>query len=334
MLTLQKTLISLLTALSIALLLGPLLLPLLRKLKFGQEVRDDGPQSHLAKQGTPTMGGILFLVAALAATLIFDPSGLALTLPAIIVTFAFAFIGFLDDYIKVRKHRSLGLRAWQKIVCQFGFALGAAIWLYQSPLVGSQLILPGGGAWDLGIFYIPFAMFVIIAEVNAVNLTDGLDGLAAGVSSVFMGTYALLFLLLVSAPCGMHLYEEAYAGMAIFSAALCGALLGYLAYNSYPAKVFMGDTGALGLGGAVAMVGLLSRSAILLPLSGVCFLASAVSVILQVGSYKLRNKKRIFRMAPLHHHFEQGGAHEAKIVTAYTIVTVIGCALCLLLYTL
>lgn len=331
-LTLQKTLLSFIVALAAALLLGPVLLPVLRKLKFGQQVRSDGPQSHLVKQGIPTMGGILFLLAALVVTLIFDTSGFALTLPALLITFAYALIGFLDDFIKVKKHRSLGLRAWQKIVFQFGFALAAAIWLYQSPLVGSKLLLPGGGTWDLGIFYIPFAMFIIIAEVNAVNLTDGVDGLAAGVSTVHMGAYAILFLLLMGSANASE--AAAYAGMGLFSAAFCGGLLGYLAYNSYPAKVIMGDTGALGLGGAVAMVGLLSRSALLLPLTGICFVASAVSVILQVGSYKLRNKKRIFRMAPLHHHFELGGAHEAKIVTGYTIATAIGCAICLLLYTL
>jgi phospho-N-acetylmuramoyl-pentapeptide-transferase len=329
---LQRVILAFITATGLGLLLGPLLLPMLRKLKMGQQVRDDGPQSHLLKQGTPTMGGILFLISASVVTLIFGERlslGSPVTL-TLLATFGFGFVGFLDDFIKLRRHRSLGLRAWQKIVAQFALALLLSIWLRRH--TGTSLYLPGGKEWDLGVFYIPFAMFVLIAEVNAVNLTDGLDGLAGSVSAVYMGSYAILFLILMGgiAPA----FSEGFGSMASFSAALCGALLAYLAFNAYPARVFMGDTGALALGGAVAMVGLVSRSAMLLPLSGICFAASALSVVLQVGSYKLRKKKRVFRMAPLHHHFELGGAHEVRIVTGYTIATCIGCAVCLLFYTL
>ncbi|MCL2694889.1 MAG: phospho-N-acetylmuramoyl-pentapeptide-transferase, partial [Clostridiales bacterium] len=296
--------------------------------KTGQNVRDDGPQSHLAKQGTPTMGGLLFLLGLAGAALIFAWDSLELVLPALIVTFAFALIGFLDDFLKVRRKRSLGLRARQKIIGQFGFALVAAIWLYRSPWVGSALYIPVWNIeWDLGIMYIPAAMFIIIGVVNAVNLTDGLDGLATSVSAAYMAVMAALFALLaVNATVD-------YTGMGVFCAALTGGLLGYLIQNAYPAKVFMGDTGALGLGGAVAMVALISRSALLLPVMGICFVGSALSVILQVGSYKLRNKKRIFRMAPLHHHYELGGVHETRIVVMYTLVTLACCLGVLLLYT-
>ena len=175
---------------------------------------------------------------------------------------------------------------------------------------------------------IPFAMFVIVAEVNAVNLTDGLDGLATSVSTVFMGAMAALFALLYGST------TADYSGMGVFCAALAGGCLGYLVQNAYPAKVFMGDTGALGLGGAVAMAALISRSALLLPIMGLCFMGSALSVILQVGSYKLRNKKRIFKMAPLHHHYELSGVHESRIVVMYTLVTLACCLGSLLLYTL
>ncbi|MDO4544153.1 MAG: phospho-N-acetylmuramoyl-pentapeptide-transferase [Clostridia bacterium] len=321
----QKVLLAFLVALALVLLLGPLLIPLLKKLKIGQTEREEGPQSHLTKTGTPTMGGVLFLLALIAVTLIFA-SDSPLVLSALMVTVAFGIVGFADDFIKVWFKRSLGLRAYQKIVFQFLIALAAALWLYFSEDVGSKLLIPIWNVeWDLGVFYVPFAMFVIIAEVNSVNLIDGLDGLSSTVTLIFMAFYAGLFYL-VDTP-----DKE---GLAIFTAALCGGLLGFLRFNTYKARVFMGDMGSLALGGAVAMVALLSRSAILLPIMGVCYVASSISVILQVGSYKLRHGKRIFKMAPLHHHFELSGKTETKIVFMYGLVTVICCTVSLLLWSI
>ena len=333
---LQKILFALLGAFLVAWLLGPVLIPALRKLKFGQTERDDGPQSHLKKQGTPTIGGVMFVLAIIASTLVFAWDELALALPALLLTVAYGLVGFVDDIIKVKMHRSLGLRAYQKIIAQFLLAFLAAYFLYRSPLVGSTLYLPvSGRSWDLGVFYLPFAMFVIIAEVNSVNLTDGLDGLAANVTMVFAGAMVLVCCLMsgIDRDAGLSARADALTGMSVFAAAVAGGCLGFLRHNTYPAKVFMGDTGSMALGGAVAALGLMSRTALLLPLMGVCFMASAVSVILQVGSYKLRNKKRIFRMAPLHHHFELGGVPETKIVSMYSMVTALACAIAVLLFT-
>lgn len=319
---LSFVLLGFLVAVGLVLLIGPFIIPLLKKMKFGQTEREEGPQSHLVKSGTPTMGGIMFLIALIAAVLIFAADS-PVTLCALLVTVAFALVGFWDDFIKIQFKRSLGLKAYQKIILQFVFAIGAALWLYFSPDVGSKLIIPIWNIeWDMGIFYIPFAVFVIIAAVNSVNLIDGLDGLSSSVTLVFMLFYAAIFIMLRRADSTQ---------MAVFCMALGGGLLGFLRFNSFKAQVFMGDTGSLALGGAVAMVALISRTAILLPIMGLCYVATSVSVILQVGSYKLRNKKRIFRMAPLHHHFELGGHSETKIVFMYSMVTIICCVVALLL---
>ena len=244
-------------------------------------------------------------------------------------------VGFLDDFIKVRLHRNLGLRAYQKIIAQFGIAFVIAFWAYRSPFIGSTLYLPfSGGSWDLGGWYIPAMMFVVIAEINAVNLTDGLDGLSSSVTLIYALFMAVLFAVLASraTALGEVLYGVNLNSMAVFSMAIVGALLGFLCFNSYPAKVFMGDTGSLALGGVVAVLAICSRSVLVLPIMGICFVGSALSVVLQVGSYKLRHGKRIFKMAPLHHHFELSGMHEAKIVSMYSIVTAVCSALCVLLY--
>ncbi|MDO4565376.1 MAG: phospho-N-acetylmuramoyl-pentapeptide-transferase [Clostridia bacterium] len=322
---LQKLLLAFLVALLMVLILGPLFIPMIKRLRIGQTEREEGPQSHLEKTGTPTMGGVLFLFALVASVLIFA-SDSALVLCALLLTIAFGLVGFWDDFIKVWFKRSLGLRAYQKIILQFLIALAAALWLYYSDEVGSKLLIPIWNIeWDLGIFYIPFAVFVIIASVNSVNLIDGLDGLSSSVTIIFMSFYAGLFFLLDVPDKG---------GLATFCAALTGGLLGFLRFNNYKAQVFMGDTGSLALGGAVAAVALISRSAVLLPIMGICYVASSVSVILQVGSYKLRNKKRIFRMAPLHHHFELGGMSETRIVFMYSLTTVICCVVSMLLWSI
>ncbi len=332
----QKLLLTALTAFVILLVIGPITIPLLHRLKFGQVEREEGPQSHKSKQGTPTMGGIMILLGIIIATLIFGMESMEFVLPALLMTVAFSVVGFLDDFIKVKLRRNLGLRAYQKIIAQFGIALVIAIWAYRSPLLGPVLYLPiSGGEWNIGLYYIPLVMFTVIAEVNAVNLTDGLDGLASGVTMVYAFAMMFVFSILASRAdvMGETLNGLNLRGMAVYSAAVTGALLGFLRFNAYPAKVFMGDTGSLALGGAVSMLAICSRSFLLLPIMGICFVGSALSVVLQVGSYKLRHGKRIFKMAPLHHHFELSGHSEAHIVSMYMLVTTVLCAACLLSYT-
>ena len=327
-------LLTALVAFALMLVLGPILIPLLHRLKFGQVEREEGPASHKQKQGTPTMGGIAFLIAILIATLLFGMSGMEFTLPALLATFAFGLVGFLDDFIKVKLRRNLGLRAYQKIIAQLGISFVIAFWAYRSPFIGSTLYLPfSGGSWDLGVWYIPAMMFVIIAEVNAVNLTDGLDGLSSSVTLVYALAMAVMFSILgrSATALGEVLYGVNLESMAIFSMAVVGALLGFLRYNCYPARVFMGDTGSLALGGVVSVLAICSRSVLLLPVMGICFVGSAVSVVLQVGSYKLRHGKRIFKMAPLHHHFELCGMSERKVVAMFWAATLVFCLLAILI---
>ncbi len=330
----QQLILAALLGMSVTLVLGPLVIPMLKRLKFGQTEREDGPQSHLVKSGTPTMGGMMMLAGILVGTLSFTGGSMEFVLPALFVVFAFGLVGFLDDFIKVRRKRSLGLKAYQKIIGQFGIAFIVALYAYNNPYIGSKILLPFSSLeWDLGIYYIPFVMFVMIGVVNSVNLTDGLDGLASGVTLIYAAAMVVIFAFMSVAAedLGQVYYGANLMGMAVFSAAVAGACLGFLRNNSYPAKVFMGDTGSLALGGAVGMMAVFSRAVLLLPIMGGCFVASAVSVILQVGSYKLR-KKRVFRMAPLHHHFELMGVPETKIVAMYMIVTVVLCLVCLLAY--
>lgn len=331
---------ALLLSAAVTILLGPALIPLLKRLKFGQTERELGPKSHLTKQGTPTMGGLMFIFGILAGTLAFSLSATELVLPALLCTAGFALVGFLDDFLKVRCKNTVGLRPYQKIIAQFLIAAILAAYAYKSPFIGPKIYLAFSGMeWDLGLFYIPFVMFIIIATVNSVNLTDGLDGLASGVTLIYALTMGVIFLYLstlLKAPADMGQAQQTqYAAelqsMAIFAAAVAGGCLGFLRYNSYPARVFMGDTGSLALGGAVAVMAIFSRAVLLLPIMGACFVASTVSVILQVGSYKIR-RKRVFKMAPLHHHFELLGYSETRIVSVYMIITTALCLLSLLAF--
>lgn len=325
-----NTLCALVMAFGLSALQGPLVIPLLRRLKFGQTIRDDGPKTHLVKQGTPTMGGIMILIALVLTSLLWGRANYTFTLIALCMCILFGCLGFVDDFIKIVKKRSLGLRAWQKIAGQFLLAAGFAFWLYFTEGVGSTVFLD---RMDIGVFYIPFAMFVIIAIVNSVNLIDGLDGLSSTVTSTYSLFVAALLVMFVLTSNDMSVETASQMNaMAAFSAALCGACLGFLVHNAYPAKVFMGDAGAFTLGGAISAVALLTRTTLLVPLMGICYVLTSVSVILQVGSYKLRNKKRIFKMAPLHHHFEQCGVPETRIVSMYQVVTLIASAAALILF--
>jgi phospho-N-acetylmuramoyl-pentapeptide-transferase len=270
------------------------------------------------------------LAGAIVSSFVFSKGNTGFTIFAVVSMSIFAAIGFWDDFIKLFKKRSLGLRVYQKLILQFSIGFAIAVFAYF--MVGSKLIVPfSDSCIDLGVWYIPFTAFVIVAIVNAVNLTDGLDGLAAGVTLVDTVTFMLIFMVLAgvggfsSAPADGDMFN-----MMIFSASLSGACLGFFMFNRYPAKVFMGDTGSFALGGALVMIGILSRMQLMLPIIGVMFVLSAVSVLIQVGSYKLR-KKRVFKMAPLHHHFELSGMHETKVVAMYMIITAVICAGALLL---
>ncbi len=318
-----EALTAFLIAFLVCLIIGPFIIKLMQKLKFGQQVRDDGPASHLKKQNVPTMGGIMMVIAIGVCALIFRFKGSALV--ATLATLGYGIIGFLDDFIKIYKKRSLGLRAYQKIIGQFGIALIIAWYGYKN--MGTDIFVPFmDNNVELGIWYIPFAMFVILAIVNGVNLADGLDGLASRMTMVQGITLGAIILLT-----GTAFNNSDALNLAVLSSAMAGACLGFLRFNSYPARIFMGDTGALALGGCLAICALYSKTALLLPIMGVMLVATCVSVILQVGSYKLRHGKRIFKMAPLHHHYELLGYHETTVTSMYTLITVVACVLSLLI---
>lgn len=311
----------------VSLVAGYIFVPLLKRLKMGQQVRDDGPKTHLSKAGTPTMGGIIILLGLITATMLFSRGSLEFTWLALGITVGYGLIGLLDDMIIVVKKRSLGLRAYQKIIGQVGIAVILTIFAYNDPNIGSTLRVPFTDIkWDLGAWYYPFTILAVVLIVNSVNLTDGLDGLAASVTTVNAATYTVIFfgLFTVYARDGQDLLAVGSSNMMVFTAALTGACLGFMRFNTHPAKVFMGDTGAFALGGALSAVVVVSRLQLLGIITGFMFLLSSISVILQVGSYKLR-KKRIFKMAPLHHHFELKGVPETKIVAFYTLITILLC---------
>ena len=297
----------------ITLILGPIVIPLLRKFKIGQSIREEGPQSHLSKTGTPTMGGIIIFIALVITVF---TSGIRTKDMYILVlaTFGFGFIGFIDDFIIVVKKRNLGLKAYQKLIGQILLAIILAVYQSNTSVLGTKVIIPflNNQYLDLGIFYIPFIVFVVVGTVNSVNLTDGLDGLASGVTLIILSFFGLVAL---------------YWGMgsiSIFSTALTGACLGFLIHNSYPAKIFMGDTGSMALGGAVSAIAILLNLPLVLPIVGGIYFIETLSVIIQVLSFKLTGK-RVFLMSPLHHHFEHKGWKETTVVTAFYFATVVFC---------
>lgn len=296
----------------INIILCPVIIPFLHKLKFGQNVRDDGPESHLVKSGTPTMGGIMILISLLLSA-VFFLKGNVDGCVVILITMAYGVIGFIDDYIKVVKKRSLGLRAWQKIVFQVLVTGFFAYYILNYTQIGSEIYIPFiNTTFDLGILFVPFLFFVMVGTVNSVNLTDGLDGLASGVTVLVVVYFMFIAWALDS-------------GLVPVCGAAVGSLLGFLLFNSHPAKVFMGDTGSLALGGFVASVAVLLKMPILIVIVGLVYVCEAISVMLQVGYFKLTGGKRIFKMAPIHHHFELCGLSETKVVTLFYIVTAIMC---------
>lgn len=299
----------------ISLILGPILIPILKRLKIGQSIREEGPKSHIKKTGTPTMGGIIFLTS-LIITLFVSGVTNKNTYVLIFATLGFGLIGFIDDYIIIAKKRNLGLKAYQKLIGQFLFAVLLAIYQYSISDAGTKLIIPfmQDKYLDLGIFYIPFIIFVIIGTVNSVNLTDGLDGLASGVTLIVLSFFAVIA------------FSMGMDSISIFSLALLGACLGFLIHNAHPAKIFMGDTGSLALGGAISAIAVLLNLPLIIPIVGGIYLIEAISVIIQVTSFKLTGK-RVFLMSPLHHHYEQKGFEETNIVAGFWIVTVLLCIL-------
>jgi phospho-N-acetylmuramoyl-pentapeptide-transferase len=331
------------TALLIALFIGPWVIQKLREFQIGQFVRDDGPQSHLKKSGTPTMGGVLILIAVLLPTVLWSDPANPFVWITVFSTLAFGAIGFVDDYTKVVMRRSLGLTARAKLFWQGAVATVVAITLVvlaQFKMFSTQLTVPFVKHWrpdllwhlwpstipHLGLLafipFIAFVIFVLIGSSNAVNLTDGLDGLAIGCTII--AAAALAVLTYVSGHVVFADYLEIQrmpmvGELTVFCGSMVGASIGFLWYNAHPAEIFMGDVGSLALGGAIGTVAIIIRQELLLPFIGGIFILEAVSVILQVGSYKLRNKKRIFRMAPLHHHFEQLGWSESKVIVRFWI---------------
>lgn len=333
----QRFIWAVLLSFAVAMVLGPVFIPWLKKLKFGQTIYDLGPQSHKVKQGTPTMGGIIFAVPMIVVpTILSAPEQRFSFLPmALLSTVGFGLVGFVDDYIKVSKKRSLGLTPMQKIVPQLVVSAALAIWAYLTPSIGSKLVVPFANTeWDLGIFYIPVMMFILVGTVNSANLLDGVDGLCAGVSVIDFAMMGLVCLSLM----GTNPAESGnMLNMMVFCGAAVGALLGFLRFNAHPASVFMGDVGSFTIGGALVAVAMVTRMSLLLPIIALAMFVSSLSDIIQVGYFKYTKKKtgtgkRVFRMAPLHHHFELGGMSETRIVSMYMTVTALLCLVTLTMF--
>ena len=314
----DKILLAAIFAAGLVLCIGPLLIPELHKLKFGQSIREEGPKSHQAKSGTPTMGGIMIILAIVIATVAAAPLTPAVLL-ALFITLGHFVLGFLDDYIKVVKKRNLGLKAKQKMLGQILIAIVTMI-------VGTRVLGIDTTIWipiadinlDIGVGYYFLVLFVLVGTSNAVNLTDGLDGLASGTVAIASGAYALVC------------YMTGHFDLAIFCVAMMMACVAFLRFNAHPAKVFMGDTGSLALGGAIAAVGILTHTEILLAVIGFVFVCEALSVIIQVISFKTTGK-RVFRMSPIHHHFELGGWKETKVVFVFWMVGLVASVVGLLM---
>jgi len=301
-----------LTSFIISLIVGPPIIRILHQLKFGQSIRDDGPKSHQKKAGTPTMGGILIFIAMVSGLLVARPFSKEVYW-LLFVTLGFGLVGFIDDMIIILTKKSLGLKARQKLLAQIAIAAIASIFMLQDPQVMTQwvpfsklkLIFPSF-EWGNPLFVI-YATFIMVAASNAVNLTDGLDGLSAGTTAISLLAFAVLAFL------------QGYYEMAIFAVSLAGACAGFIWFNGPPAQVFMGDTGSLALGAALGALALFTRTSLYLPIIGGVFVAETLSVIIQVISYKTTGK-RVFRMSPLHHHFELGGMLEPQIMLRFWMV--------------
>lgn len=314
--TISMVLLTIFAALLLSAVIGSVAIPLLRRMKFGQSIREEGPKSHMKKQGTPTMGGVIFLFSIIISTMAMSMYYTQLSVYSIvllIVLLGFGMVGFLDDGLKIIFKRNLGLTSIQKLIAQIVISVVAYL-LLKGAGFDNHLSIPYTDIeFNLGYFYVIFIVFWLVGFSNAVNLTDGLDGLVSGTGAVAFAAF------------GIIAYVQNQPDVAIFSFAVTGALLGFLIFNINPAKVFMGDTGSLALGGALGMVSIATHQELLLLLIGLVFVVETASVMLQVGSFKIR-KKRIFKMAPIHHHFELSGWSEWRVVITFWLVGII-CAL-------
>ena len=317
----NETILAIIIAFAVSAILCPIVIPFLHKLKFGQQVRDDGPQAHLKKQGTPTMGGLVILTSIIVTSL-FYLRDYPKIIPVLFVTVGFGIIGFLDDYIKIVMKRSEGLNPKQKLLGQFVIT-GIFCWyLITSEEVGTSMLIPFTGGFDRGYFldlgwlFIPFLFFVTLGTDNGVNFTDGLDGLCTSVT-ILVATFMTV----------VAVGEN--TGISPITGAVVGSLLGFLLFNVYPARVFMGDTGSLALGGFVASSAFMMQIPLFIAVVGLIYLVEVLSVIIQVTYFKKTGGKRIFKMAPIHHHFELCGWSETRVVAAFSVVTAI---LCLIAY--
>lgn len=310
--------IPVLLSFGISVLMGPVVIPFLRKLKIGQTIRDDGPETHLKKAGTPTMGGLMILTAVVVTSL-FYIKDYPNIIPILFLTLGFGLIGFLDDYIKVVLKRSLGLRAWQKMALQL-LVTGVFAYYVANVLqwdLSMKIPFMGDKYIDFGVWNIPILFFVIIGTDTGTNFTDGLDGLASSVT-VLVATFFTVVAIGTS------------SGIEPITCAAVGALLGFLLFNFHPASVFMGDTGSLALGGFVAATAYMLQMPLYLVIVGLVYVVEVLSVIIQVSYFKISHGKRIFKMAPIHHHFEKCGWKETKVVAVFTIVTAVLCLVALL----
>lgn len=294
------------------------LIPVLHKMKFGQQVRDDGPESHLQKQGTPTMGGIIFLPALVMTLLFFLNRNLSGIVPVLILTLGFGFVGFLDDYIKLVKKRSLGLRAWQKLFLQILVTVVFYYFMTAGNEEASKILIPfAGKTLDLGVLFLPFVFIAVLGTVNGANFTDGIDGLASNVTVLIAGFFVFASQALIGNPNA--------GGVFHISIIMIGILLGFLLFNTYPAKVFMGDTGSLALGGFVAGAAFMLNIPLFIIIVAFVYLAEILSVMIQVSYFKISKGKRIFKMAPIHHHFELSGFAETVVVVLFSVITLFLC---------
>lgn len=324
-----RTAIAVITAMAVTFIIGPSVIGRLRRLSVTQQIRDDGPSTHSGKSGTPTMGGIIIIIAIVVSVLLWGDLRNTYIWVMLLSLTGFGAIGLADDYLKVARRNPKGLRAWYKFGFQVLFALLIGLFLYINPNdpYSDVLSIPFFKKWllDLGWFYVPFSMIVIIGSSNAVNLTDGIDGLAIGLVGIaVLANGALVY---ISGHKGLAqylqvLYLPGIGELTVFCGAILGASLGFLWYNSYPAEVFMGDVGSLSLGGSLGTLAVITKHEIVLVLVGGIFVLETLSVILQVASFKLRGK-RIFKMAPIHHHFELKGWPESKVIVRFWIIGII-----------
>lgn len=320
--------------------MGPIGIPLLKKLKYGQTIYELGPQSHLAKQGVPTMGGVIIAAAVLVVSLAFSCGrSWGFVLYILLSGLLHGAIGFTDDYIKVAKKRSLGLTPKQKIMMQIVSGLILTLWAYFDPQIGAKVVVPYWNVeWNLGLFYIPLMILMLVFMINSANLLDGLDGLCASCSTVGLATFSLICFAMaagashIPAPEGVDpvAYSENLRNAAVICGAGAGACLGFLRFNTNPAKVIMGDTGSMFLGGMFVGVAMVTRLQLLLIPVCAAMIVSSLSVILQVMYCNMSGGKRLFKMSPLHHHFELCGMKEPRIVAMYTLFSVVMCLLAML----